>query len=163
MTIKVSHLLMEFWPTIRDGELVVGGTSVKKVRDPWVREKDLICGGMFVTKLAKYFGLLTREMVDALSVREDDEAEKAAKEGVSGSSDLYMKMSRGDWQVRQSNWMFDHTVRHFHYLSTRDNLDPHLQINPFPGRKADCPPYGYTGPIPPGYDYRYSPALVGSD
>ncbi|GKA74303.1 zinc finger, CCHC-type containing protein [Tanacetum coccineum] len=33
-----------------------------------VRERNLICGGMFVTKIARSFGLLTREMVDGLNV-----------------------------------------------------------------------------------------------
>ncbi|GJQ90677.1 hypothetical protein Tco_0001816 [Tanacetum coccineum] len=32
------------------------------------REKNLICGGMFVTRIAGSFGLLTNEMMDALSV-----------------------------------------------------------------------------------------------
>ncbi|GKE38589.1 hypothetical protein Tco_1461994, partial [Tanacetum coccineum] len=31
--IKVEHVLMGFWPTIGDGEFVVGGMAVKKVRD----------------------------------------------------------------------------------------------------------------------------------
>nr|GEV04611.1 retrotransposon protein, putative, Ty3-gypsy subclass [Tanacetum cinerariifolium] len=38
VTVKIEHLLMEFWPTIRDGEFVMGGMSVTKVRDPRVRE-----------------------------------------------------------------------------------------------------------------------------
>ncbi|GJV12546.1 hypothetical protein Tco_1354087 [Tanacetum coccineum] len=69
VTVKAENLLMEFWPTIGDGEFVVGGRSVKKVRDPRVRDKDLICGSMFVTKLARSFGILTRELMDALSVK----------------------------------------------------------------------------------------------
>ncbi|GKB36835.1 hypothetical protein Tco_0881777 [Tanacetum coccineum] len=32
------------------------------------RNKDLICGGMFVTRIDRSFGLLTNAMVDALSV-----------------------------------------------------------------------------------------------
>ncbi|GJR99531.1 putative reverse transcriptase domain-containing protein [Tanacetum coccineum] len=54
-TIKESHLLMEFWPTIGDG----GG----------VREKNLIYGGMLVTRIATSFGLLTNELRDALSIK----------------------------------------------------------------------------------------------
>ncbi|GKC05383.1 hypothetical protein Tco_0996993, partial [Tanacetum coccineum] len=34
-------------------------------------------------------------------------------------------------------------------MSTRDNLEPHLQIDPFPGFEADYPPYGYHGHMPP--------------
>ncbi|GJW99340.1 hypothetical protein Tco_0183254 [Tanacetum coccineum] len=152
-------------------EFVVGSTSVKKVRDPSVR-------------LARYFRILTRELMYVLSVEprvhtfkkkslitieivmeldggrcylpatrqvgKDDEVEEAAKEEAGGSSDAYRNMRRGDWQVRQgqwmdqqygrwgqletwmtrhdehASWMYDHTVRQFQYLSTRDNLDPHL-------------------------------------
>ncbi|GKB93476.1 zinc finger, CCHC-type containing protein, partial [Tanacetum coccineum] len=88
---------------------------------------------------------------------ENDEVEEAANEGVAneevgGSVKVYRNMSQCDWQVRQArwmdqqdthlgrldtwmgqqderaNWMYDHTVRQFRYMSTRDNLDPHLQI-----------------------------------
>nr|GEY43571.1 zinc finger, CCHC-type [Tanacetum cinerariifolium] len=34
-----------------------------------VRDKDLICGGMFVSRISRSFGLLTNVMVDALSVK----------------------------------------------------------------------------------------------
>ncbi|GJW67824.1 hypothetical protein Tco_0122248, partial [Tanacetum coccineum] len=57
-------LTMGFWPSIGDDEFVVGGTAVKK----GVRDKDLTCGGMFVTRIARSFGLLTNAMLDALSV-----------------------------------------------------------------------------------------------
>ncbi|GJZ63116.1 hypothetical protein Tco_0619537 [Tanacetum coccineum] len=30
-------------------------------------------------------------------------------------------------------------------MSARDNLEPYLQIDPFPGFEADYPPYGYHG------------------
>ncbi|GKA19981.1 hypothetical protein Tco_0699896 [Tanacetum coccineum] len=120
--------LLELWRRIglyfekqsRDGDFVLGGTAIKRVRDPkvrlahrliattilgrkesthrvtaidlfylyciygegvtcniyywlaWylkgVRDKDLICGGMFVTIIARSFGLQTNAMVDALSV-----------------------------------------------------------------------------------------------
>ncbi|GKB15975.1 hypothetical protein Tco_0849898 [Tanacetum coccineum] len=90
---------------------------------------------------------------------EDDEAEEAnegeaGNEGAGGSADMYRNMSQGDWQEERANWMYDHTVRQFQHLSTRDNLDPHLQIDPFPGREADYPPFGYHGPMPLGYAYR---------
>ncbi|GKC96169.1 hypothetical protein Tco_1161611 [Tanacetum coccineum] len=120
LTIKAEHMLMEFWPTIGDIVFVVGGTSVKNVRDPkvrlahhcivmtisgrkestqritaldlsyiyiiygkgaifnipyWlvhylkgIRDKDLICSGMFVTRLARYFRILTRELLDVFSI-----------------------------------------------------------------------------------------------
>nr|GEV69069.1 hypothetical protein [Tanacetum cinerariifolium] len=139
----------------RDGEFVMGGMAVKKVRDSrirlayrcitttilgredstqrittidlfclyciygegatcnipdwlaWylerVKDKDLICGGMFVTSIARSLRLLTNSMVDALSVepqvREDDEVREAANEGAGGSADMHQLMTWGDWQV----------------------------------------------------------------
>ncbi|GJS35845.1 hypothetical protein Tco_0534227 [Tanacetum coccineum] len=41
--------------------------------------------------------------------------------------------------------MYEHTIRQFQQLSTRDNLEPHLQIDPFPGFKANYTPYRYQG------------------
>ncbi|GKB85941.1 zinc finger, CCHC-type containing protein [Tanacetum coccineum] len=119
-TVKESRLLMEFWPTIRDGGFNVGNNKVASIRDPrvklahrciattiarrkktthrvtkidlyylyyvytpkvacnipyWlskylkgVREKNLIYGGVLVTKIARSFGLLTDELRDALSI-----------------------------------------------------------------------------------------------
>ena len=66
-------------------------------------------------------------------------------------ADYYRHMSREDWQAHQGawmrqmdtwrattnqrfDWMYDHTVRHMQHLSTRDRIEPHLQIDPFPGR-----------------------------
>ncbi|GJT35407.1 hypothetical protein Tco_0925826 [Tanacetum coccineum] len=126
-----------------------------------VKDKDLTCGSMFVTWVARSFGLLTNAMVDDLRVEprahvgEEDEVEESANEEAGGSADMYQNMTREEC----SNWMYDHTVRHFQYLSTRDNLDPHLQIDLFPGREADYPPYGYTGHT--GYDYRFGSAPPG--
>nr|GEV94210.1 zinc finger, CCHC-type [Tanacetum cinerariifolium] len=56
---------------------------------------------------------------------------------------------------QQANWIYDHTICQFQHLSARDNLDPHLQIDPFQRREADYIPYGYTGPMPDGYEYRF--------
>ncbi|GJR48253.1 hypothetical protein Tco_1316356 [Tanacetum coccineum] len=98
---------------------------------------------------------------------EEDEAEEEAEGEVantraSGSAEMYRNMSQGDWQETQANWMYDHTVREFQYLSTRDNLEPQLQIDPFPGREADYHPYGYHGHMPPGYAYRPGLSYDGS-
>ncbi|GKD40301.1 hypothetical protein Tco_1260508 [Tanacetum coccineum] len=106
----------------------------------------------------------------------------AGHEGVRCSTDIYRNMSQGDWQVSrrvrwiskmssgevstlgwgqqddQAHWMYDHTVRQFQYLSTHDNLNPHLQIDPFPGYEADYPPVGYQGYMPTGYEYRPGPS-----
>ncbi|GJZ12568.1 hypothetical protein Tco_0547798, partial [Tanacetum coccineum] len=119
-TVKTNHLLMEFWPSIGDGNFVVGNASVSAVRDPrvklthhciattisgrkdstqkitkidlfylyciytpgvvcnipyWlakylknVKEKNMISGGMFVTRIAQSYKLLTSEMRNVLSV-----------------------------------------------------------------------------------------------
>ena len=91
-----------------------------------------------------------------------------------GSADYYRHMGRGDWQAHQGawmgqvdawrtttdqrfDWMYNHTLRQMQHLSTRDHIEPQLQIDPFPCREMDYPPYGYTGHLPPGYDYRYGP------
>ncbi|GKE11899.1 hypothetical protein Tco_1415450 [Tanacetum coccineum] len=151
-----------------------------------VRDKSVIFGGMFVTKIAWSFGLLTEEMVVVLNreppphayrktslvkigvimklhkgeccwpatrgVVKEDEGDgeegdrEEGNEGVRGFADFYWNMSTGDWQ----------------HMSTRDNLEPHLQIDPFDGFEADYPPYGYHGHMPPGYTYRPDPSQDGS-
>ncbi|GKC23299.1 hypothetical protein Tco_1025449 [Tanacetum coccineum] len=113
-----------------------------------VKDTDLIVGEMCCWPATR-------------QVKEDEEVEEAANEEAGDSTEVYQNMSRGDWQEEQANWMYDHTVRHLQYLSIRDNLDPHLQIDPFPVREADYPPYGYTGHMPPGYVYRFGPASPG--
>ncbi|GKC83547.1 zinc finger, CCHC-type containing protein [Tanacetum coccineum] len=184
-TVKEIRLLMEFWPSIRDGGFNVGNTKVASIRDP---------------KIARTFGLLTNEMRDVLSVaplphvfkkksliamgiimelhngvcvwpmtqtvEEGDEAEEeaggeAANEGAGDERWEQFDAWRGQ-QEAQTNWMYNHTVREFQYLSTRGNLDPHIQIDPFPGREADYRPYGYRGYMPPGYVYRPDPSRDGS-
>ncbi|GJU10371.1 hypothetical protein Tco_1132767 [Tanacetum coccineum] len=81
---------------------------------------------------------------NALKVKEEHEEEEVAKEDVGGSEETYRGMSRGDWQARQG-----------------DHLDPHMQIDTFPVCEADYPPFGYTGPMPLGYHYRYNTAPDG--
>ncbi|GKC90776.1 hypothetical protein Tco_1151425, partial [Tanacetum coccineum] len=63
---------------------------------------------------------------------------------------------------RRSGWMYEHMVLQMQHLSTRDHLEPHVYIDPFPGREADYPPFGYTRHMPHGYVYRYDTALDGS-
>ncbi|GJV46070.1 hypothetical protein Tco_1430606 [Tanacetum coccineum] len=119
--VKANLMLLEFWPTIRDGGFIVGNTKVMSIRDPKVRlayrciettisgrkesthrvtkidlyylyciytnavvcnipcwlakylksvgDKNLICRGMFVTRIAWSFRVLTGEMMNALSVK----------------------------------------------------------------------------------------------
>ena len=178
------------------------------------RETDRICGGMFVTRLARSYGILRPEIMDYLSSsscrtvkskslrqmdvvtelagglwtwyvpgghEEEDDDDEDEEDGQQpgqehggyevGSDDYYRNMSRGDWQAHQGawmgqvdswrtttdqrfDWMYDHTIRQMQHLSTRDQLEPHLQIDPFPGREPDYPPYGYFGHLPSGYEYR---------
>ncbi|GJV10286.1 hypothetical protein Tco_1351827 [Tanacetum coccineum] len=175
----------------------VGLYTERKSRDNAtlrVRDKNLIYGGMFVTRIARSFRLLTNEMRDALSIEppphvfkkksliamgvimelqnricvwpetrameEEEEAEEEA-EGEATNEEAGGSAKMGQ-QEAQANWMYDHTVREFQYLSTRDNLEPHLQIDPFLGREADYPPYGYHRHMPPGYAYRPDPSHDGS-
>ncbi|GJT81441.1 hypothetical protein Tco_1055783 [Tanacetum coccineum] len=182
-----------------------------------IRAKSVIFEGMFMTRIARSFGLLTNEIVRVLNCEpplhvyrktslvkigvimelhegeccwpatrdvveegegEDEEGDgEGGNEGVGGSADIYRNMSQGDWQVRQArwmdqqdehrgrigawighqdkraHWMYNHTVRQFQNLSTRDNLNPHLQIDPFTGYEADYPPVGYQGYMTSGYAY----------
>ncbi|GJU61718.1 hypothetical protein Tco_1243553 [Tanacetum coccineum] len=222
VTVKANHLLLGFWPTIRDDGFNVGNTKVASIRYPrvklapcciattitgrkerthrvtkidifylyciysdevicnilyWLakymvgmREKSLICGGMFVTRISRSYRLLTNKMMGALNpaarevVEEDDKGDEAAgrgagHEGAGGSVDMYRNMSQGDCQVCQArwmdqqdekcgrintwmgqqderaHWMYDHNVRQFQYLSTRDNLDPTSRLPRFQGMR----------------------------
>jgi hypothetical protein len=182
------------------------------------RDGDKIYGGMFVTRLARSYGILVPEIMRYLSDcgacrvvkakslkqmsivmelgdgsyawyvvggvpaagdddEDDDEGalqQQKYEDYEVGSAHYYRHMSRGDWQVHQGawmgqvdawrtttdqrfDWMYDNTIRQMQHLSTRDHIEPHLQIDPFPSREQDYPPYGYTGHLPPGYDYRFGP------
>ncbi|GJW67948.1 hypothetical protein Tco_0122372 [Tanacetum coccineum] len=70
-----------------------------------VRDKSVIFGGMFVTRIARSFGLLTNEM-RVVEEGDDEEGDgEGGNEGVGGSANIYHNMSQGDWQVRQARWM----------------------------------------------------------
>ncbi|GJZ37258.1 hypothetical protein Tco_0583449, partial [Tanacetum coccineum] len=103
-----------------DGEFAAEITVARMIRDPRVRVRDkgVVYGGMFVTRLARYFKILTRPMMGALSVeppaQEQADMEEEAAEDDDG------------------------------------------------GRETYYPPFGYTRPMLPGYDYRYGTAPDGS-
>nr|GEX35883.1 hypothetical protein [Tanacetum cinerariifolium] len=165
-----------------------------------VRDKGWIFRGMFVTKIAWSFGLLTEEMVVVLNrkpppdvyrktslvkmgvimelhegeccwtatrgvVEEDkgdgEEGPKSAMDGPTrrplGRLNTWMEQ-----QDQRAHWMYDHTVRQFQYMSTRDNLKLDLQIDPFLGFEFDYPLYGYHLHMPLGYTYRPNPSQDGS-
>ncbi|GKD95924.1 hypothetical protein Tco_1379821, partial [Tanacetum coccineum] len=70
-----------------------------------VRDKNLIYGGMLVTKIARSFGLLTNELKDALTVEEEEAEEEAEGELVmeeswKGSASYTATRCPGDRQVR---------------------------------------------------------------
>ncbi|GJZ94264.1 hypothetical protein Tco_0666467 [Tanacetum coccineum] len=167
-----------------------------------IRDKSMIFRGMFVTRIARSFGLLTNELVSLLNreppphvyrkmslikmrvimelhkgeccwpaTREvvgegggDEEGDKeGGNKGIGGFTNIYRNMSQGDWQQdEQAHWMYDHTVFQFQHMSTRGNLEPHLQIDPFLRFEADYPPFGYQGHMPPGYTYHPYPPQDGS-
>ncbi|GKA84141.1 hypothetical protein Tco_0805736 [Tanacetum coccineum] len=145
VTVKDERLILESWPTIRDSEFAVGSMVAKRIQDPRFR-------------LAWSFGILTRSMLGALSVEPQAQLSYISRDRQMRRRRKLKRMS-GDYQ--RSDWMYDHTVRQMQYLSTRDHLEPHLQIDPFPGPETGYPPFGFTGPMPPGYDYRYDTAPDG--
>ncbi|GJU25313.1 hypothetical protein Tco_1163934 [Tanacetum coccineum] len=188
-TVKESRLLLEFWPTIRDGGFNVGNTKVASIRDLRVKlahrcipttiagrketthrvtEIDLnylYC--IYIPEVACNIPMCAWLAIRAMEEEEDeddDEGDEAARGGAGheeagGSTAMYRNTS----QDERANWMYDHIVLQFQYMSTHDNLDLHLQIDPFPRREADYPPYGYTIHMPPGYEYRFGPAPGGSE
>nr|GEU87663.1 hypothetical protein [Tanacetum cinerariifolium] len=190
-TVKADHELLIFWTNIGDDEFVMGGTAVKKVRDPRVRLAHrcivmTILGRKesthMITEIASFssaafmprgtvrsFGLMTNEMVDALSVAPREYVFKKKSLismkvllDLGGRDQRWGQMET--WMARQTeqaNWMYDDTIRQFQYMSTRVNLDPHLQIDLFLGREANYLPYGYTCLMPSGYEHRFGPTPPG--
>ncbi|GJX60407.1 hypothetical protein Tco_0291797 [Tanacetum coccineum] len=73
-------MIMMMMRVVYGGEWVVRGAAMGEAATVWlpegkgsawpegVRDKNLIYGGMFVTRIARSFGLLTNEMRDALSI-----------------------------------------------------------------------------------------------
>nr|GEU91332.1 hypothetical protein [Tanacetum cinerariifolium] len=115
-TVNSTHLTLLFWPSIGDdrkettnrvtkidlfylyciyGEGVVCNIPYWLARYlKGVRDKSVIFGGMFVTKIARSFGLLTEEMIATKGVIEgnkgdDEEGDgEGGNEGVGGSADI---------------------------------------------------------------------------
>ncbi|GJY57575.1 zinc finger, CCHC-type containing protein [Tanacetum coccineum] len=84
-----------------------------------VRDKSVIFGGMFVTKIAWSFGLLTNEMVSdvgrllerlwrKVEVMMRKAMEKGETKELGGFEDIYRNKSQGDWQLCQAHWMDQH-------------------------------------------------------
>ncbi|GKE21724.1 retrotransposon ORF1 [Tanacetum coccineum] len=78
----------------------------------------------------------TREVAREGGGNDEEGDEEGGNKGIGGSADIYCNMSQGDWQQNErAHWMYDHTVRQFQHMSTRDNLEPHLQMIHFLGSK----------------------------
>ncbi|GJY10705.1 hypothetical protein Tco_0378890 [Tanacetum coccineum] len=107
-TVKAAWL--GFWPTIGDGEFILWGTSVKKIRDP---KKSLV-----TMEIIMELDGGTCCWPTAGQVRDDDEVEKEAE----GFAETYQSMSRRDWQVRQRQWM-DHQDRRWGQMETWMNME----------------------------------------
>ncbi|GJX61104.1 hypothetical protein Tco_0294004 [Tanacetum coccineum] len=158
---RLTHL---FWPNIGDGGYNVGNTKAKSIKNPRIklahrcitmtisgRKETTNRGrsGIWVCELrmvAKDLLELPEELLRKMKVMVRKVIENREMRESGGFADFYQNMSTGDWQ----------------HMSTRDNLEPYLQIDPFPGFEADYPPYGYHGHMPPGYTYLPNPLQDGS-
>ncbi|GKG01714.1 hypothetical protein Tco_0306419, partial [Tanacetum coccineum] len=116
------------------------------------KKKSLIAMGV-IMELHGGMCVWPRAMAEEEEDDEGDYEEAGGDAGqgeAGGSADLYRNMSQGDWQAHQAHWMgqqderwgrldtwmgqqdqraswmYEHTVHQFQYLSTRDNLEPHL-------------------------------------
>nr|GEZ56588.1 hypothetical protein [Tanacetum cinerariifolium] len=103
-----------------------------------VRDKSVIFGRMFVTKIAQALRgeccwPVTRVVVEEDEGDDEEGDGEEGNEGAGSSTDIYRNMSAGDWQ-----------------------------IDLFPRFEAGYPPYGYHGHMPPGYTYRPDPLQDGS-
>ncbi|GKF01029.1 hypothetical protein Tco_0027952 [Tanacetum coccineum] len=110
------------------------------------KKKSLIAMGVI---MELHGGMCVWPRVMAVE-EEDDEGDKEGAGGDMGQQD------------QRAGWIYEHTVCQFQYLSTRDNLEPHLQIDLFLGFEANYPPYGYQGHMPPDYTYHPNPPQDGS-
>ncbi|GJX54738.1 hypothetical protein Tco_0283107 [Tanacetum coccineum] len=99
VTVKAEHLLMEFWPTIRDGEEMIDALSVEPRAHDFKKKSLITIRVIMELDGGAYYWPATRQ------VREDDEVEEAAEKGVGGSFDVYLNMNKGDWQVHKGQWM----------------------------------------------------------
>ncbi|GJQ98001.1 hypothetical protein Tco_0009140 [Tanacetum coccineum] len=180
---NIPYWLSKYLKGVRDKAMIFGGDPPPHV----YRKKSLVKMGVI---MELHEGVCcwpaTREVVEENKGDDEEGDEEGGNKGVGGSTNVYRNMSVGEWQVHQAqwmgqqddrwgkldtwmeqqdqraHWMYDHTVRQFQHLLTRDNLEPHLQIDPFPAFEANYPPYGYHGHMPPGYSYRPDPSHDGS-
>nr|GEV79819.1 putative retrotransposon Orf1 [Tanacetum cinerariifolium] len=135
-------------------------------------EKSLICGGMFVTRITLSYGLLTNELIGALSVEPSSYVFKkkslismgvvieidnegcfwpAAREVVEeddegdevAGGDASHEGVRGSTDIYRNMSQGDWQVRQARWMDQYE---------------ADYPPVGYQGYMPPGYEYHPGPS-----
>nr|GEX35884.1 putative retrotransposon Orf1 [Tanacetum cinerariifolium] len=147
-TVNSTRLTHLFWPIIGDGGYNVGNTKAKSIRNSRI-------------KLAHRCITMTISGVVEEDKGDGEEGPKSAMDGPTrrplGRLNTWMEQ-----QDQRAHWMYDHTVRQFQYMSTRDNLKLDLQIDPFLGFEFDYPLYGYHLHMPLGYTYRPNPSQDGS-
>nr|GEU83532.1 hypothetical protein [Tanacetum cinerariifolium] len=121
VTVRREEDWRPFWPTIGNDRFIVRSTIVSSIRDLGVRSlpkkvstMNVLCGGMFVTKIARSVGLLGGEMIEALSVepgswvfpkKVGDNSDDEEDGEVGDHEGAYRDMRRGAWQERQRHWM----------------------------------------------------------
>ncbi|GJT93704.1 hypothetical protein Tco_1082549 [Tanacetum coccineum] len=103
-TVKESHLLMEFWPSIGDGGFNVGNTKVASIRNPRVKLAHRCIATTIARRKETTHRFTEIDLYYLYSVEEVEEAEEEAEgeavnEGASGFAKMYRNMSQGDWQV----------------------------------------------------------------
>nr|GEU53155.1 retrovirus-related Pol polyprotein from transposon TNT 1-94 [Tanacetum cinerariifolium] len=189
-TVKENRLLMEFWPSIRNGGFNVGNTKVASIRNPKVKlayrciettisgrkesshrvtEIDLDYLYCIYTRMRPRKRLKGKPPIWGLVVPLN--VPKHEPRRLAGSSSTMAELTRrmlgaigclegaaggaSQLDVRPHHSRIPIPVH-------RDNLEPRLHINPFPGREADYPPRGYHGHMPLGYAYRPGPSHDGS-
>nr|GEV75451.1 zinc finger, CCHC-type [Tanacetum cinerariifolium] len=127
--VKASHLLREFWPSIRDGRFNVGNTKLTSIRDLGVKLAHrciptTISGRQESTNRVTEIDLYYLYCIYTQGVEEDDEAEKAAEgeasnEGAGGSADMYRNMSQAiGWHLEEIHV----TLAHLEKKQTRLRL-----------------------------------------
>nr|GEW44981.1 hypothetical protein [Tanacetum cinerariifolium] len=129
--------------------------------------------GMFVTRIARSFGMLTNEMVSVLSREPPPHVyRKTSLVKMEVIMELYkgeccwpttrevVKEGKGDDEEGDEeggNEGVGGSAGIYRIMSQCD-----WQIDQFLGYEADYPPYGYHGQMPPGYTYRPYPSQDGS-
>ncbi|GKB89665.1 hypothetical protein Tco_0961937 [Tanacetum coccineum] len=109
-TVKESHLLMEFWPSIGDGGFNVGNTKVASIRNPRVKLAHrciatTIAGRKETTHRVTEIDLYYLYSVEEVEEAEEEAEGEAVNEGASGFAKMYQKRDMEIGKVRKHNGM----------------------------------------------------------